>query len=113
MTQADLIAALPNGRLPPSLMQLHATDILALVGVGLLLAVLLSLLIAPFVERRPSRRARIRATRGLPPQERALAVARILGHLPGELHATAYQSAPPLGEAEIERIALRARTRRP
>jgi len=62
-----------------------------------------------FVERRPSRRARIRATRGQLPQERALAVARILGHLPRELHATAYQKAPPLGQAEIERIALRAR----
>ena len=109
MTQAELIAALPDGRLPQSLMQLHATDLIALVGVGLLLAALLSTLITPFLERRPSRRALIRATRGMPPDERALAIARIVGHLPKELHATAYATAPPLGDDAIERIALKAR----
>jgi len=112
MTQAELIAALPDGRLPQSLMQLHAADLIALVGAGLLLAALLSLLIAPLLEWRPSRRALIRATRGLPPEERALAVARILGHLPGELRTTAYGAASPLHEEAIERIALKARRTR-
>jgi len=112
MTQAELIAALPYGRLPQSLMQLHAADLIALVGAGLLLAALLSWLVAPFLERRPSRRALIRATRGLRPEERALAVARILGHLPGELRATAYGAASPLHEEAIERIALKARRTR-
>ena len=112
MTQAELIAALPNGRLPQSLMQLHATDLIALVGIGLLLAALLSSVIMPFFERKPSRKTLIRATRGIPAQERALAIARILGHLPAELRATAYGVALPLSEEVIERIALKARPAR-
>lgn len=101
MTQAELIAALPDGRLPQGLMQLHTTDLVALVGIGLVLAALVSSVITLFFERQPSRRARIRATRGMPPGERALAVARIVGHLPRELHATAYGTAPPLDDEAI------------
>lgn len=112
MTQAELIAALPEGRLPPALMQMNAADLLLLFGVGLLVAVLLSLLAAPFLARRPSRRALIRATRGMPPQERVLAIGRLLGHLPDELRAMAYGSAPPLSPEAIERIALKARRAR-
>ena len=108
MTQAELIAALPEGRLPPGLMQLHAADLLLLFGAGLLLATLVCVLAMPFLQHRPSRRALIRATRGLPPQERALAIARILGHLPKELRAGAYGTAP-LDTEVIERIALKAR----
>lgn len=109
MTQAELIAALPEGRLPPALMQLHAADFVMLFGTGLLLAGLLSWLAVPLLERRPSRRALIRATRGMPPEGRSLAIARILGHLPQELRATTYGGAPPLDGEAIERIALKAR----
>ncbi|MBS7537544.1 hypothetical protein [Ancylobacter lacus] len=109
MTQAELIAALPEGRLPPSLMQVNAADLLLLFGAGLLLAVMLSLLASPFLAHRPSRRALIRATRGMPPQERVLAIGRLLGHLPAELRAMAYGSAPPLSPEAIERIALKAK----
>jgi hypothetical protein len=109
MTQAELIAALPEGRLPPGLMQLNAADYLLLFGAGLLLAALISFLTMPLLERRPSRRALIRATRGMPPQERTLAIARLLGHLPEELRASAYGAAPPFDMETIERIALKAR----
>lgn len=109
MTQAELITALPEGRLPPALMQLHAADFLLLFGAGLLLAALASVVVTPLLERRPSRRALIRATRALPPQERVLAIARILGHLPAELRATAYGVEPELDAATVERIALKAR----
>lgn len=109
MTQAELVAALPDGRLPPDLMQLHAADLVMLFGVGLVLAALLASLLMPFLDRLPSRRARIRSTRGMLPAERALAIAHILGNLPQELRATAYGTASPLGEAAIERIALKAR----
>ena len=61
---------------------------------------------------RPSRRALIRATRGLPGPERILAVARILGHLPDALRAAAYGAAPPPDDGRIERVALRSRRKR-
>ncbi len=109
MTQNELIAALPAGRLPPDLMQLHLADGVLLFGTGLLLAALVAALAMPLLERRPSRRALIRATRALPPQERSLAIARILGHLPEPLRAGAYGAAPPLDPATIERIALKTR----
>ncbi|GAB4070732.1 hypothetical protein KHC28_06350 [Ancylobacter sonchi] len=111
MTQAELIATLPEGRLPPGLMQLNATDFATLFGAGLLMAALLCWLTQPLLQRRPSRRVLIRATRGMPPQERALAIARILGRLPEELRATAYGAAPALRSETIERIALKARRR--
>ncbi|MDQ0513483.1 hypothetical protein [Ancylobacter amanitiformis] len=112
MTQAELIMALPEGRLPPSLMQVNAADLLLLFGAGLLAAALLALLAMPFLARRPSRRALLRATRGMPPQERMLAIGRLLGHLPDELRAMAYGSAPPLSPEAVERIALKARRAR-
>lgn len=110
MTRAELIAALPEGRLPPELMTLQPADLLALFGLGLAFSALLALVIMPFVARRPSRRSAIRATRGLPPEERLLAIARILGHLPEPLRAPAYGiEAPPANEA-IERAALKRRS---
>ena len=112
MTQAELIMALPEGRLPPALMQMNAADLLLLFGAGLLVAAVLSLLAAPFFAYRPSRRALVRATRGMPPQERVLAIGRLLGHLPEELRAMAYGSAPALEPKEIERIALKAKRAR-
>lgn len=109
MTQAELIAALPQGRLPPSLMALHATDLVALFGLGLLLGALCCALVLPFLARRVPLRARIRALRFLEPQERLLAIARVLGRLPDELRGAAYGAATPPGDEAIERIALKAR----
>ncbi|WP_269583845.1 hypothetical protein [Roseibium sp. Sym1] len=108
MTQAELIAALPEGRLPPDLMTLGPADLLALFGAGLVISALLASLAAPFLTRRPSRRTLIKAARDLPPEERLLAIARILGHLPEELRPAAYGSKPPPPDETIERIALKA-----
>ena len=70
-----------------------------------------ALLLRPVLGRKPSRRGLIQATRGLPPQDRILAIARILGRLPDPLRAAAYGAAPAPDDAAIERAALR-RTRR-
>ncbi|MQT14946.1 hypothetical protein [Segnochrobactrum spirostomi] len=112
MTRSELLAALPEGRLPPDLMHLHAADLLALAGLGLVVAAFFAALMLPLLQRRPSRRARIRATRGLPPQERLLAVARILGHLPETFRTAAYRD-EPIDEAALERAAVKARRVRP
>lgn len=112
MTQAELIAALPEGRLPPSLMALHATDLVALFGLGLLLGALCCALVLLLLAQRIPFRARLRALRSLEPQARLLAIARILGRLPDELRAAAYGAAPPPEEEAIERIALKARRAR-
>ncbi|POF34803.1 hypothetical protein [Roseibium marinum] len=109
MTQAELIAALPAGRLPPELMELGPADLLALFGAGLMVSALVALLIAPFVARRPSRKARIRATRALPTEERLLEIARILGHLPEDLRPAAYGGEEPPSGQTIERMALKSR----
>lgn len=112
MTQAELIAALPEGRLPPALMALHATDLVALFGLGLLLGALFCALVLPLLVRRIPFRARLRALRSLEPEARLLAIARILGRLPDDLRAAAYGAAPPPGAEAIERIALKARRAR-
>lgn len=111
MTPSELIAALPPGRLPPGLLDLGATDLLVLFGLGLVLAGSLAVAAAPLLARRPSFRARLAATRGLPPAERALALARLLGHLPPALHGVAYRG-EPIAEEAFERIARAARRRR-
>ncbi|MFC3570236.1 hypothetical protein [Paracoccus simplex] len=107
MTQDELIAVLAPSRLPATLLNPGWREFLALFGLGLLLALLLAALLSPLLVRRVSRRARIRATRGMPPQDRLLAIARILGRLPEPLRPAAYGAAPVPDEAEIERIALR------
>ncbi|WP_024279874.1 hypothetical protein [Xanthobacter sp. 126] len=112
MTQAELIAALPEGRLPPALMALHATDLVALFGLGLLLGALCCALVLPLLARPVPLRAQLRAMRSLEPEARLLAIARILGRLPDELRAAAYGAAPPPGAEAIERIALKARRAR-
>jgi hypothetical protein len=112
MTQAELIAALPEGRLPPALMALHATDLVALFGLGLLLGTLCCALVLPLLARRVPLRAQVRALRSLEPQARLLAIARIVGRLPDELRAAAYGAAPPPGDEAIERIALKVRRAR-
>ena len=70
-----------------------------------------ALALRPLMARKPSRRALIRATRGMAPEARILAIARILGKLPEPLRAAAYGAVPAPDDAAIERIALR-RTRR-
>lgn len=112
MTPDELIASLAPSRLPAGLMVAGWRELLAVFGIGLLLGLALAMLLSPLLVRRVSRRARIRATRGLPPQERLLAIARILGGLPASLRAAAYGAAPPPDEAALERIANRRRRAR-
>lgn len=109
MTQAELIAALPPPRLPAAMTHLGWPEMLALAGLGVLAGLLLVAVLRPALTRRPSRAAAIRATRGLPAQERILAIARLLGRLPEPLRDAAYGAAPPPPDDEIERIARRHR----
>ncbi|WP_134682131.1 hypothetical protein [Paracoccus ravus] len=112
MTHDELIAALAPSRLPGGVTDPGWREFLGLFGLGLLLGLGIALLLAPLMRRRLSRRARIRATRGMPPQERLLAVARILGGLPEALRPSAYGAAPPPAMATLERIANRHRRAR-
>ena len=109
MTPAQVMAALAPSRLPATMMVPGWPEYLALFGLGLLSGLALVALISPFLGRRISRATRIRATRGLPAQERLLAIARILGRLPAALRPAAYGAMPPPPDAEIERIARRGR----
>lgn len=111
MTPAELLAQLAPPRLPLEIAALGWQQILALAGIGLLAGWLAALFLRPLMARKPSRRALIRATRGMPPEARILAIARILGRLPDPLRPAAYGAAPAPDDAAIERIALR-RTRR-
>lgn len=107
MTQAELLAQLAPPRLPLGMATLDWREGLALAGFGLLAGLALALLLRPLLGRRLSRRARIRATRGLPAEARILAVARILGRMPPGLRAAAYGAAPAPDDATIERLARR------
>lgn len=111
MTQEDLLAHLSPPRLPLEMAALGWPEMLALAGLGLMAGLIAALLLRPVLGRKPSRRGLIQATRGLPPQDRILAIARILGRLPDPLRAAAYGAAPAPDDAAIERAALR-RTRR-
>ncbi len=104
MTRDELINALGPGRLSSELTQLGLTELSALAGLGMLTALILMLVVRPFLIHRPSRTMLIRGTRGLPPQERILAIARILGYLPESLRKAAYGAQPPPSDAEIERL---------
>lgn len=105
MTQAELIAALSSSRLPASMQMLGWRDGMALFGLGLLAGVAAVWLISPLLTRRRSLRARIRDTRGLPGQDRLLAIARILGRLPASLRPAAYGAAPVPPDNRIEELA--------
>ncbi len=109
MTRDELLAQLSPPRLPLDMAALGGREALALAGIGLLLGLLAALILRPLLARRPSRRARIRATRGMPPEARILAIARILGRLPDPLRPAAYGAVPAPDDAVIERIALRGR----
>lgn len=107
MTRDELLARLSPPRLPLDMGALGWREMLALAGIGLLAGLAVALLLRPLLARRPSRRALIRATRGQPPQDRILAIARILGRLPDPLRPAAYGAAPAPDDATLERIALR------
>ncbi|MTE00391.1 hypothetical protein GIY56_08835 [Paracoccus sp. YIM 132242] len=107
MTRDDLLAQLSPPRLPLGMAAPGWPEMLALAGIGLLAGLVAAWLLRLVMARRPSRRALIRATRGMPAQDRILAVARILGRLPDPLRAAAYGAAPAPGDEAIERIALR------
>lgn len=109
MTHEEMIAALAAPRLPADMAILSLREISGLAGLGLLAALILFALLLPWLTRRPSRRTRIRATRGQPATERILSVARILGYLPGPLRPAAYGAALPPADKEIERIALHSK----
>jgi len=109
MTPDELMQGLAPSRLPPTLQTAGWPEYLALFGLGLMLGAALALILAPMLAPRTSRAERIRLTRHLPPQERLLAIARILGHLPAALRPAAYGAAPPPSPARIERIARRGR----
>lgn len=111
MTRDELLARLAPPRLPPDMAALGWPEMLALAGIGLLAGLAVALALRPLLARRPSRRALVRATRGMAPQDRILAVARILGRLPDPLRPAAYGAAPAPDDDAIDRIALR-RSRR-
>ncbi len=111
MTPDELIATLSPSRLPPSVLALDWRAALALVGIGLLAGLVVAWLLSPLLHRRASRRAQVRgllrATRNEAGQERLLALARLIGHLPEDLRPAAYGAAPMPDDAEIERLARR------
>src|SRR5690606_12744710 len=107
----DLIKALHPPRLPEAYATLGALDLLAAFGIGLLLAALILTLIAPLLQRRPrnpSLSARIEKTRGLPPSERLLALARLLsargGAIPDEMKPLLYRGSPPPSDSELAAV---------
>ena len=106
MTHEEMLAALAPPRLPVDMAVMGWRELCGLAGLGLLAALILFALLLPWLTRRPSRRARIQATRGQPGAERILSIARILGHLPEALRPAAYGTVPPPSDAQIERIAL-------
>ena len=112
MTHEEMLGLLAPARLPADMAVMGWRELCGLAGLGLLAALILFALLLPCLTRRPSRRARIRATRGQPGPERILSVARILGHLPEALRPAAYGAVPPPSDGQIERIALRSKSPR-
>lgn len=116
----DLVASLHPPRLPEAFATLGAMDILAAFGIGLLLAVLILSLTAPLLQRRPRRiglSAQIAEARALPPQDRLLALTRLLsargGAIPEEMKPLLYRGTPPPSDRELAAVeALIRRGRR-
>ncbi len=113
----DVVEALHPPRLPEAFAAMGWGDLLAAFGLGLLLAAAVLSLAAPLLQRRaprPRLSARIAAAASLPPQDRLLALARLLaergGTLPEDLRAGLYrpEGADP---ARIEALILRGRGR--
>ncbi|WP_395540501.1 hypothetical protein [Neotabrizicola sp. sgz301269] len=117
MTLEDLVAQLHPPRLPEEFAALGWNDVLAAMGLGFVLAALLLTILGPLLRprTRPPRPAALiaRAAR-LPPQERLLALARLLsetgGTLPEDQRAALYAGQPG-DPGRIEALILRARAR--
>lgn len=109
----DIIAQLHPPRLPESFTALGWPDVLAAIGVGLLLAAIVLTVAGPMLRRRPHAlrpAEHIAAAAALPPQERLLALTRVLvergGTLPADQRAALY-SGQPGDPARIEALILR------
>ncbi|MDB6177206.1 hypothetical protein PAF17_06750 [Paracoccus sp. Z330] len=109
MTHEQMLAALHPPRIPIDMATPGWQEIIALAGLGMLTAVGCFVIMRPFLRRHASRASRIRATRGLPPQERLLAIARITGYLPDRLRPAAYGKEPAPTDDQIERIISKSR----
>ena len=87
MTPLDVIRDLHPPRLPEAFAALGWPELLAAFGLGLLLALAIHAVIRPVLTRRPrvALEPQLVRLRTLPPQERALAQARLLTRLGGSV----------------------------
>jgi hypothetical protein len=97
-----IVAELNPPRLPADFIVTGWPDLLAALGLGLLLAALAALLLAPLLKPRPRRAsiaARLARAAALPPDERRLAQLHLLAEkgtpLPADLRAALYTAEPP------------------
>ncbi len=101
MITLDVIRDLHPPRLPESFAALGWPEVLAAVGLGLLLALGIHVVIRPALIRRPrpALEPQLARLRSLPPQERLLAQARLLtqlgGTVPTGLRPLLYSAGPP------------------
>jgi hypothetical protein len=105
-------------RLPADFVATGWPDLLAAFGLGLFLAAVAALLLAPLLRPRPRREslaARLARLGTLPPDERLLGQLRLLDatgiSLPDDLRAALYGRTPPDPEALDALIASRGRAR--
>ncbi len=117
MTPDALVAQLHPPRLPEAFAALGWEDVLAAIGLGFVLAALLLTIFGPLLRPRPRAprpAALIARAARLPPQERLLALARLLsecgGTLPEDQRAALYAGLPG-DPARIEALIRRARRR--
>lgn len=99
---ADIVAELHPPRLPAAFIDTGWQDLLAAFGLGLLLAALAFVLLAPLLKPRPRREsvaARLARLAALPAEERLLGQLRLAAEtgtaLPDDLRAALYGPAPP------------------
>ncbi|HRO12577.1 hypothetical protein [Amaricoccus sp.] len=97
-----IVAELHPPRLPAAFVATGWPDLLAAFGLGLLVAALLALLLAPLFRPRPRREsaaARLARAAALPPDARRLVQLELLRErgipLPAEIRAALYTTAPP------------------
>jgi hypothetical protein len=109
-----IVPELNPPRLPASVVATHWADLLAAFGLGLLLAALLAVLVAPLLRPRPRREsvaARLARARTLAPAERLIAQLNLLQEtgtpLPADLRAALYTAMPPDPEALDALVARR------
>ncbi|MBK4218188.1 hypothetical protein JJJ17_19850 [Paracoccus caeni] len=110
----DLLRSLHPPRLPEAFAGWNVADLLAAFGVGLLLAALVLTILSPMLRRRvplPGIAERISAAADLPPQERELALVRLLAERGGTLTKEQRQRIytgkggdPAALEAQIRRV---------